>query len=192
MTDELWIRAASNMAVSFPDRTIEVVVMPYEELTVVEHKGRMVEEIVARGAFDGIERRPNRVKVNRDHDVTRTCGRTMAFHPSRTEGLVAEIRIANTQLGQETLELAADGILDASAGFRPLPNGEQWETRSRHRLTRLWLGHIALTPDPAYEGAKVLAVRDADPPVLTVPAATPNLDKVWALRRSEEYARLSR
>ena len=105
MSDELWIRAATQMDVSFPDRTIELVVMPYEEMTIVEHHGRMVEEIVTRGAFAGLERRPNRVKVNRDHDVTRTCGRTMAFHPSRTEGLVAEIRIANTALGQETLEL---------------------------------------------------------------------------------------
>ena len=147
--------------------------MPYEETTLVEYEGRMVEEVVSRGAFDGIERRPNRVKVNRDHDVTRTCGRTIAFHPGRDEGLVAEVRIAKTPLGDETLELAADGILDASAGFLPLPGGMRWETRARRRLSKLWLGHIGMTPDPAFEGARVLAVRAGDPPVDGLQVADP-------------------
>ena len=187
----LWIRSASLRDVSFPERTIEVVVMPYEETTLVEYEGRMVEEVVSRGAFDGIERRPNRVKVNRDHDVTRTCGRTIAFHPGREEGLVAEVKIAKTPLGDETLELAADGILDASAGFLPLPGGMRWETRARRRLSKLWLGHIGMTPDPAFEGARVLAVRAGDPPVDGLQVATPNLDLIMAQRRADEYARLS-
>ena len=40
-----------------------------------------------------------------------------------------------------------------------MPGGEVWETRSRRRLTKAWLGHIAMVPDPAYETANVLAVR---------------------------------
>ena len=161
-TQELRYRAAEQIGVSYPDRTIELIVMPYERETVVAHQGRMVHEIVSRGAFNGIERRANRIRVNRDHDVKRTCGRAVAFYPDRDEGLVAKIRIAQTELGDETLTLADEDMLDASAGFLPMPGGEKWETRSRCRLTKCWLGHIAMTPDPAYETARVLAVRNQD------------------------------
>jgi HK97 family phage prohead protease len=142
-------------------RTIEVVVMPYERETVVAHKGRMIREICSRGAFDEVDRQSNRIHVNRDHNVERLVGRAERFHPHRSEGLVAELRIARTELGDETLALAADGCLDASAGFAVMPHGERWEQRDRRRLTRAWLDHVALTPDPAYQDARVLGVRSA-------------------------------
>ena len=62
-----------------------------------------------RGAFDGIQRRPNRIKVNRDHNLERTVGKAVAFHPSRDEGLVAEVKISRTLLGDETLSLGRRG-----------------------------------------------------------------------------------
>lgn len=179
---ELWHRHAELLEVSFPDRTLELVVMPYETATLVGWQGRMVSETIARGAFDGIERRANRVRVNRDHELARTVGRAVAFYPSRQEGLVAEVKIAHTELGDETLTLADDGILDASAGFRPMPGAMRWADRSGYRVTKAWLGHIAMTPDPAYEDAKVLAVRSAAAGGVPV-SETPNLDLVrgWLL-----------
>jgi hypothetical protein len=75
--------------------------MPYEKEAVVAYRGRLVREIVSRGAFDGLGTRPGRVKLNRDHDVTRTCGHAVAFHPSRTEGLVAELYVSKTDLGDK-------------------------------------------------------------------------------------------
>lgn len=179
----LEFRSAQLVDVRFPERVIELIVMPYEEETVVEHRGKLIREICSRGAFDGVERRANRVRANRDHDITRTVGRAVALHPSREVGLVAEIRIAQTPLGDETLALADDEILDASAGFLPFPGGERWlETRTLRRLEKCWLGHIALTPDPAYEGANVLAMRTRDRPAATE-TSTPNLDIVrgWTL-----------
>ena len=167
---EPWLRAAKLVDVSFPERTLELIVMPYETEAHVGYQGRMVTEVISRGAFDGIERRANRVRVNRDHALERTVGRALAFHPSREEGLVAEVKIANTDLGQETLELAADGCLDASAGFLPMRGAMRWETRARYRVSKAWLGHIALTPEPAYEGARILAVRhDGRPPAAEFP-----------------------
>ena len=176
------IRESQLAGVSYPKRLIELIVIPYETTTEVAHRGKVIEEVVSRGAFDGINRRPNRVKVNRDHDRSRSVGKAVAFHPSRLEGLVAELKISQTPLGDETLVLAEDGVLDASAGFGIMdePGAEVWETRSRHRLNRLWLDHIGLVPDPAYDSSGVLAVRQGDVGTLPAfePSATPNLDQV--------------
>jgi len=186
------IRSIAEYGVDYPKRTIELVVMPYDtETTVDQPYGRMVIESVAAGAFSGIQRRADRIRVNRDHDLQRTVGRTMALHPSRDEGLVAEIRIAKTPLGDETLSLADDGCLDASAAVRRLDNGMEWtRDRSRVRLTKLWLEHIAMTPDPAYETANVLAVRNRIE--VPAPAARPNLDRIRAEILAERYDSLSR
>lgn len=184
-TGQLEYRAAQQVGVNFPARTIELIVMPYEREAMVAYQGRMIRESVATGAFDGIERRANRVRVNRDHDVTRTVGRAVRFWPSREEGLVAAVRIAQTQLGDETLQLADEEILDASAGFLPMPGGETWQGRSVRRLTKLWLGHIAMTPDPAFEEARVLAVRSQERiEEAAENPRTPNLEivKGWSLQ----------
>lgn len=189
---EWWERRVSELDVSFPERTIELVVMPYEEETIVEHPQRPgvpVVEICARGAYDGVERRANRVKVNRDHDQRRIIGRALSLHPSRTEGLVARLHIAKTELGDETLELAAEECLDASAGFRPMPGGIRWETRSRCRLLKCFLGHVAMVGEGAYPGAKVLAVRNRTE---SERVPTPNLDTVRSWRLAERYDSLSR
>jgi HK97 family phage prohead protease len=179
-------RDAKQIGVSFPKRTIELVVVPYDEHAVVEHHGRMITESIAPGAFDGIERRPNRIRVLRDHDNSRVVGRATALHPSRKEGLVAELRIAKTELGEETLTLADDDMLDASAAFLPMPGGEQWPNQSERRLTKLYLGHVAMTPDPAFAGAKVLSVRSSGEPA----GATPNADLVRSWLLADAYAKL--
>jgi phage head maturation protease len=186
---ELEYRAAQLATVSFPKRLIEVIVTPWEQEAMVEYKGRVIREIFQRGAYDGLERRANRVRVNRDHNRERIVGRATAFHPSREEGLVAEIRIARTELGDETLTLADDDCLDASAEFAVMgPDGETWTGRDARRITRAWLGGIGLTPDPAFVGAKVLAVRAA--PEESERVETPNLDR-WKLEQLRaEYARL--
>lgn len=181
-------RTATQIGVSFPKRTIELVVMPYEEEALVAFQDRMITEVCSAGAFNGIERRANRIRVNRDHDLKRTVGRAVALHPSRENGLVAELRISSTPLGDETLQLADDEVLDASAGFLPMPNGAVWETRSRRRLNKCWLGHIAMTPDPAYIGANVLAVRNAE--TITAAGGTPNLDEVRGWLAEDRYSRL--
>ena len=186
---ELLFRSAQVVDVSFPERTIEMIVTPYEEETLADWKGRMVKEIFARGAFEGIQRRPNRIKVYRDHvDSRSVVGKAVALHPSRDEGLVAEVKISDTDLGTETLTLAEDGVLGASAGYLPMPGGEKWLTRSSVRILKGWLGHIALVPEPAYEGAQVLAVRskpDGKP-------LTPNLDLVRDMLAEERFEELVR
>lgn len=155
-TGPVEIRSAATAAVSVARRVIALVVMPYESVAVVPHQGRMIEEVCSRGAFNELRTSTRRVTVNRDHQLERTVGLVEEFHPDRPEGLVAEIRIARTPLGDETLTLADEGILDCSAGF--MVRAQRWEGSRRRRLTDVHLHHVALTPDPAYEDARVLAV----------------------------------
>jgi HK97 family phage prohead protease len=195
-TEPLRFRSGSQLGVNFPERLVEVVVSPYEEPALVEYRGRMISETIARGAYNGIQRRAKSSKpvhANRDHDITRPVGKVIAFHPSREEGLVAEVKVTRGTLGDETLELCEDGVLSISAGYRPkepLRENEKWEGRNRVRILKAWLGHVAFTADPAYEGAKVLSVRSADELVEGEQISTPNLDIVrgWLLTdRFERY-----
>lgn len=186
---DLEYRSAELASVDFPTRMVEVIVTPWEQETVVEHKGRIVREVFTRGAYDGVETRPNRIKVNRDHNRERSVGKVVVLHPSRDEGLVAEIRISRTALGDETLELADDGVLDASAEFAVMTGGETWEGKLR-RITKAFLGGVAFTSEPAYPGANVLSVRAT--PATVEETTTPNLDKLEILRLRGLYAALDR
>lgn len=183
--------AGAVTGVSFPQRTIELVVIPYEEEALVPHRGRMIREVIARGAFDGIERRANRVRVNYQHDWTElrhVLGKALAFYPSRQEGLVARLKIVRGDDGDMALHRADEGVLDASAGFAVMPGGESWPQRELRRLTRLFLDHVALTPEPAYQGATVLAVRSQEEPPPPA-SATPNLDQVRAWGLADRFTR---
>jgi HK97 family phage prohead protease len=191
---EIEFRAAEVADVSYPSRTVTVIVAPYETPTVIHHPRGQFTEVVTRGAFDGVQRRAGSIRANRDHDWRRMAGRVTALHPERDEGLVAEVRMFKTVLGEETLELCADDGLSASAGFAPMrtdglsgsvkPSAESWEGKTR-RLNELWLDHVAFVPNPAYEGAKVIDVRD-DEPVLLV--ARPFLER---LRLEQARAKLA-
>src|SRR5688572_24539944 len=107
-------REALVAAVNFSQRLVELIVVPYGEEAIVEYRGEMWRETSLRGAFDGVEKRPGRIRANRGHDKARTVGKAVALWPSRDEGLVAEIRIAPTSLGEETLVLADEDMLSAS------------------------------------------------------------------------------
>jgi phage head maturation protease len=168
-------RSAVVADVSFPKRTIELVVMPYEEETTVEHQGRMVREVISRGAFDGIEGRPNRVKVNLDHDITRSLGKVLRFHPSRQVGLVADCYISPTAAGNDALQYAADGIYDASAGFAPIE--QRWEQGGGlRRVNKAWLAHIALVS----RGPRTAFCRHRNPE----PGSDPSVAVAGELRSS--------
>lgn len=190
MTDDETPRAPiefrdSNVTgVNFAQRIVEVVVVPYEETALVEYRGELWNEMFLRGAFDGIEKRPNRVRANRDHDDKRLVGKAVKFFPSRQEGLVAEVRVSQTPLGDETLALANDDVLSVSVGFAARGRDQEFERRTMtRRIKKAFADHIAFTPTQAYAGASVLAVRSG----LQVPTAaelpmleTPGLDELRA------------
>lgn len=171
----LEFRTATTLEVRHAERTIDLLAVPYDEQTEVLYRGRWITESVARGAFAGVS---GDVTVNRAHDLERPLGMVRKFHPGDPRGLRAELRISRTRSGDDVLELADDGLLSASVAFAILPNGEQWaEDRRSRKITRARLAHIALTGDPAYKGAKVLAVRTAADEA-PIRIATPNLDRL--------------
>lgn len=187
-------RDAPVVGVNFEKRTVELVVVPYEEEAIIEYRGEMWRETFLRGAFDGVEKRTDRIPANRDHDHTRLTGRAVALHPSNIEGLVGEVRMADTPLGNETLSLAFEDMVSGSAGFG-VRGSDQILDRSvseglpRRQIVRAFLDHIAFVAAPAYAGARVLSVRDEDQPrtAADLPQlVTPNLDEVlsWMNSRS--------
>lgn len=196
-TSEVHVRSTAEVAdVRFADRIIELLVMPYNREAVVPESfsnPRLIREVCMPGAFAGLQTRANRIKLFREHDRTSPLGKGVTFHPNAAEGLIGEFRIPKTPAGDDALELASEGVLDASAGFQiKKPSDASWhERRTLRRLHTVWLHHVALTADPAYEDARVLAVRAADAttaasPAAAVAVATPLLAE---LREAELLAR---
>ncbi|MGC2380726.1 MAG: HK97 family phage prohead protease [Mycobacterium sp.] len=185
---------AEVLEVDWPDRTIVTVAAPYERPAPVMggqgfgRPGEIWSEVFCRLAFASLTKSAQLVTVNRDHDKQRTVGKVLTFR-DEPAGLVAELKVAKTQLGDETLALADDGVLGASVGFAARPSDQQLDrTTKTRRIRRAYLDHLALVPDPAYREAKVLSVRSAVNPFrlddyINDPAFT------WAEQRSAEAHR---
>jgi len=167
------------------ERIITVIAVPYEESAKVEYRGEVWDEVFTRGAFNSIMDRPNRIRVNRDHNKSRTVGKIVQFLPNRDDGLVAEVRVAKTDLGDETLALAEEDCLSASVGFAVLPSDQilNRQTRTR-RVNAAILDHLSFVESPAYSGARVLTVRDDHAEFIDAatlpPLHTPSLDQAIA------------
>lgn len=193
---EILLRNDSVIAdVNKRQRLIDLIVTPWDEEAEVPWRGEVWRESFERGAYDGIEAHAGRVRVNREHVKGDTVGRAVSFDPAAQEGLVTRTKIATTLRGDDTLELAADDMLSASAGYYvKQPSDVRLNRRAMtRRVVRAFLDHIAMVETPAYVGARVLAVRE-DQSGLTVAEsplpATPVLDEItddelfeWTARR---------
>lgn len=174
-------RAANVDGVNFSERIITVVAVPYGKPANVMYRNEIWHEFVEPGAFDGVAASPHRVRANRDHDGSRIVGKAVQMHLTDPRGLIAEIKIAKTVLGDETLALADDECLSSSIGFRCAPSGYQSHrpTMTR-RIKSGYLDHIAFVANPAYPDAEVISVRLDDlPDAATLdPLHTPELDRL--------------
>ncbi len=187
---EVELRTAAVSDISFPDRVITVLAVPYEKSTLehptlpmVMYRGRLYAESFARGAFKGVESRNGKVMANREHIKGSTVGKVIAFHPDAQEGLIADVKIAKTVAGDETLALADEGMIFPSVGFAVMKGSDQELDHRANPPTRYvrraFVDHMGFTEDPAYVGADVLAVRSAGsaPSELAQSIATPLLDE---------------
>jgi HK97 family phage prohead protease len=170
-------RKAHTGAVDFAQRTIEVRVLPYDEEIDVEFQGKMMRERVDPGSFKHIDPKATRITVNRDHDYGRTVGRIVELR-DEPSGAVGVTKISNTLLGDETLQLAEDRVLGASVGMGVSRSGMEVRGGLRRIFRVDVLDHVALLPNPAYAGAEVLDVREAQP---APDVAMPNLEEVLSI-----------
>ena len=181
------IRSATVAAVDYPDRTVSLVAAPFDEWAAVEYRGRIIEECIARGAFGAVQNRARKFTVNLEHDPDRWVGTVTDLDPEDPRGLVAAVKMRRCADGDQALNDAADGLLGASIGMAVAPRDETF-TDGRRLVRKAFLDHIALTATPAYVGAEVLEVRNAPPTIVPpVESPTPNLDRILAQRREEEY-----
>jgi HK97 family phage prohead protease len=185
MTELVEMRRAETLDVHYPERVIELLAVPYDEDAEVVIRGRPMIESVAPSAFAGVK---GDVTVRRIHDAERPLGRVIRFHPGDARGLRTELRIAKTAEGDDVLALADEGLLSASVGFVVLPGGEVVSPdRRKRRIVKARLDHIGMTGDPAYAGARVLAVRqrDAELGASSSSSSTPLLDQIRLELRAE-------
>ncbi len=191
------LRSSAVAEVKFPQRTITVLAVPYEEPTsAVVYRGRQYIESFARSAFKGVETRNGRVMVNREHIKGSTVGKVQQFNPDAAEGLIAEVKVAATLAGDEILALADDGMAFPSIGFSIAKGSDQdldhRSTPNRRYIRRAFVDHMAFTEDPAYIGADVVDVRRAshDDQTEFEQITTPRLDE-WVSYVSSRRVGLS-
>lgn len=91
------------------------------------------------------------------------------------DGLMIEARVSDTSLGRDAATLARDGAIKSlSIGFfeREYTDSTTEDGATLRTQTSIDLREVSLVPIPAYEDAKIAAVREA-----TTPTPTPNTPK---------------
>ena len=189
---------SSNVAidgVSFPERTITLIAVPYEQPATVLFNHDMWNEVFSRSAFDGLDKwlsspRARSIPVtaslvipNPNHDNGQLIGRIVEARSGTVdgeEGLITKVHVAKTAIGNDTLELADQRSVSPSVGFQIKdPNRDQRLDRytKTRRIDRAFLHHLSFVAEPAYSGARVLSVRSEDDPANANPLSTPLIDQ---------------
>jgi HK97 family phage prohead protease len=154
------IRSATVGDIRRARRELDLIVAPAESPATIHERGRSYVETFAHGAFHGVD--AAKVRVNRDHMPSRPIGRALRLDPWSEQGLTGTITLARVREADECLELVDLDLLGVSAGFAAARDGVQWDPGRRHRrITRAALDHISLVGQPAYEAARITAVRGA-------------------------------
>jgi len=116
-------------------------------------------ETFAPGAFADTEPSAVPLLAQHDRDVL-PIGRAISLTETDA-GLEAEIRVSKTAAGDDVLELVRDGAATGlSVGFVPVEDA--WNRdRTEVERRRAHLVELSVTAFPAYEDARILAVRTA-------------------------------
>jgi phage head maturation protease len=182
--------------VNFKDRVIEVIAVPWDEEAEVVWRGEPWKELFERTALNEASREKVRIPVNRQHNRSDTVGRIVGLNPlGHQRGALASVKVARTERGDETLQLASEGMLGASVGYFIRKKSDVLILRRSmtRRVQRAFLDHLSMVEDPAYKGAETVAVHDLwtpHPAAGEQPLRTPVLDEYltddvlsWAKKR---------
>jgi HK97 family phage prohead protease len=180
--DRITRAAPVDLEIRGDGRTLAGIVAPFDTPTEIHDYDGRYTELIDRHAFDVTirERGPDRVKLLAMHDSKNLpIGRATVLRPE-ARGLFGEMRISETDKGDEVLTLVRDGALDGlSIGFRSIR--DRWSPdKSIRTQLEIKLEEISVVAFPAYEKARIEAVRAA---------TTPHL--IAARRRLHELRRTS-
>ena len=145
-------------SVDMDERTITGVCAPYDEISYLtpDPSG----ERIIRGAFTkSLRQRHDKIFLFRGHDHGRAVARSTSFADDES-GLVGVFHARPSAIGDEALEETRDGYLPGlSVGFRnvQLRRGDD----GAREVVEAALIEVSLVTIPAYDGARVLAVRHA-------------------------------
>lgn len=156
------------------ERIVEGIVVPWNEVSFLTPDPRG-ERFRAGSLTRTIKERGDRVKLYRTHEHSVAVGRPLAWKPTHEGGLWAQFRIAATPAGDDVLLELREGMLDAfSVGF--LPKREVRGADGAREIIEAQLHEVSLCPIGAYDGARVLAMREPARFTLPTIAAMPTVD----------------
>jgi uncharacterized protein len=140
-------------------RTLVGTLVPYGQEARI---GKYTEKFVY-GAFADAEPVPL-LAVHNHENLPLGLTRSLTETPS---GLEAELRVSQTTAGDEALTLVRDGALSGlSIGFLPIT--DKWNAmRTVVERIKAKLVEVSLTSFPAYESARIMALRADQEPVRT-------------------------
>lgn len=142
---------------STDERIVEGIVVPWNETSFLTPDPRG-ERFRSGSLTRSLKERRDRIKLFRNHDHNVAVGR-MTDHKSTDAGMWAQFRIAATPAGDDVLAEAREGMLDAfSVGFRPVR--EVRGDDGAREVIEASLHEVSLVPIGAYDGARVLAMRE--------------------------------
>lgn len=175
MATNVLYRSTADLVRATPsERIIHGCVLPYGETVTVDDGEGPYRERFEFGAFRrSIAERAHKVRLLVQHDRRGRLpiGKAQRLE-ERSDGLYGEFRVANTRDGDDALTLAAEGLVDFSAGFRGI--SQRRESDGTLVRTEAALSEASLVGMPAYSRAVVAGVRDNER-TLSAEAATARL-----------------
>ncbi len=177
MSDDVFRREVTVSVAEGDGRTLEARLIRYNETATVGDPPDYdpYEERFAPGAFQAQTRAAHRVKAFLNFRHAQDIGNQIGYAQSledRDDGLYGKLRVLETPAGDTALALIKAGVLDKlSIEFRSMR--QRVVAGVIERVDARLIG-VALTPEGAYTGAEVLAVREAVTPKLErLPAVDP-------------------
>jgi HK97 family phage prohead protease len=145
-------------------RTIDLRMVPYDEVATVDDGDGPYQEEFAPGAFDGQTEHAHRVYMNFQHEkgIRSVVGKGVTLE-SRPDALYGSFRAFEDADGDKALLLVREGVLTgASIEFMPKKGGSIRTAAGVVRRIKAHLDAVALCRVGAYVGAGVLGTRGKD------------------------------
>src|SRR4051812_28470313 len=143
-------------------RTLQGRIAPYNTPTRVGDPGRPAYmEVIRPGAFTrSLSERGDRIRLFAGHDDgAMPIGKAVDWQDS-PDALYGTFELADTNAGRDAAALVRDGIVTGlSIGADEIGRGTRVGADGVVERTELKLYHVGLVPDPAYDAARVLALR---------------------------------